>query len=362
MWKLIRRVAATLLIISSLLITAIVGAAVQMFDGQGKYIMSDFENHDIAKQRAIQRAEKDAQKKAGVYLTQFSKSVNSELTTDEISAVTNNIIKVSDVNVKPVPFEANGEAGLMYEVTLKATIDTDGIYDFINSKTEEKITLVQRNTRLQNAIQTNDAQIELLKEKYRKAKTPTEKAALVEESKQVDREFLAIQKVEEAKYLSLDTQGKQIELCNEAIELDPNYAEAYRFRGLAYSRLQNYEAAFKDLSKAIELAPDDVLTYKARVFICRVHLDKFDLAIQDLTKMIELVPNEAEFYFERAEINTFLKNYAAALPDYTKYIQLKPNEALGYGRRSMVYMALGDRAKAQADAAKFKEIYANRGY
>lgn len=97
--------------------------------------MSDSENQEIAKQRAQQRTERNAQQKAGgVYLRTFSHSVNATLTDDEISAVTNNIIKVSDVKIKPVPFEANDVAGVMYEVTLKTEIDPDGIFDFIQHR------------------------------------------------------------------------------------------------------------------------------------------------------------------------------------------------------------------------------------
>ena len=128
-WEKIFRQGLTAFLTAILLLNAaIVGSTVEIFDGIGQYIMSDFENHDIAKQRAQQRAERDAQKKAGVALKTFSRSINSELTDDEILAVTNNIIKVSDVEIVPVPFEAEGEAGLMYRATLKATIDTDGIY------------------------------------------------------------------------------------------------------------------------------------------------------------------------------------------------------------------------------------------
>ena len=91
--KLFRLAFMTFLVAIFVLSATIVGAAVEIFNGEGKYIMSDFENHDIAKQRAQQRAEKDAQKKAGVALKTFSRSINSELTDNEVSAVTNNIIK-----------------------------------------------------------------------------------------------------------------------------------------------------------------------------------------------------------------------------------------------------------------------------
>ena len=68
MGRIIRRGLAALLIVASLLTVVIVGAAVKPFDGVGRYVMSDFENPDIAKQRARQRAEKAAKQQAGIYL------------------------------------------------------------------------------------------------------------------------------------------------------------------------------------------------------------------------------------------------------------------------------------------------------
>ena len=150
LWKKIFKLTAITLLASIVLLgTVIVGAAIQIFDGTGQYIMSDDGNHEFGKKRAQQRAERDAQKKAGVYLTTFSRSVNAILTDDEISAVTNNIIKVFDVKIVPVPFEAQGEAGLMYKATLKATIDTDGIFSWINRNDNEKITIIKQNNNLQ---------------------------------------------------------------------------------------------------------------------------------------------------------------------------------------------------------------------
>ena len=69
--KIFRRTLTAIFIIAGLLTAAIVGAAVQIFEGSGQYIMSDFENPDIAKQRAQQRAEQNAQKQAGVALKPF---------------------------------------------------------------------------------------------------------------------------------------------------------------------------------------------------------------------------------------------------------------------------------------------------
>jgi len=165
----LRRTAATLLIVASLLTAVIVGAAVKIFDGQGRYVMSDFETEAIAKQRAIQRAKEDAQDKAGVYLTSFSRSVDARLTDDEISAVTNNIISVSDVKVDSKIADADGEQVIIWTATLKASIDPDGIFNFLKCDDKDKVTIVQQNDSLREAVKKNNEQVADLKEQYSRA-------------------------------------------------------------------------------------------------------------------------------------------------------------------------------------------------
>ena len=43
---------------------------------------------------------------------------------------------------------------------------------------------------------------------------------------------------------------------SEAIELDPDFAQAYRNRGFSYYRLRKGEEAIKDYERFIELEPD----------------------------------------------------------------------------------------------------------
>ena len=163
MKKFFRRTLTALLVFVISIFAVIVGAAVQTFSGTGKYIMSEFENAEIAQQRAIQKAKEDAQDKAGIYLTSSSKSINAHLVADEISAVTNNIIEIYDVDIQSEPFEVKGEPGIIYTVTLKAKIDTDGISDWLKRDEKDKVTIVQQNMQLQDAIQKNDKQVEDLK-------------------------------------------------------------------------------------------------------------------------------------------------------------------------------------------------------
>ncbi|MBR1397351.1 MAG: hypothetical protein IJ563_07450, partial [Selenomonadaceae bacterium] len=108
-------------------LVSVADADIKTYTGTGKYIMSDFENQNIAQQRAIERALKDAQRQSGEYLQTYSRSINGNSTDDEIFAITNNIVEVLETNCVPQPFEQDGEAGLMYTATVRVNIDTDGV-------------------------------------------------------------------------------------------------------------------------------------------------------------------------------------------------------------------------------------------
>ena len=56
---------------------------------------------------------------------------------------------------------------------------------------------------------------------------------------------------------------------NRAIELKPDYAEAYNNRGNAYSDKGDFDHAIADFSKAIELKPDFPIAYNNRSVVCR---------------------------------------------------------------------------------------------
>lgn len=336
-----------------LLTATFVYAAIQVFDGTGQYIMSDFENHDIAKQRAQQRAERDAQKRAGVAIKTFSRTIDSELADDEVSAVMNDIISVFDVKIVPVPFEADGEAGLMYRATLKASIDTDGIYAWLKRDDTDKVNIIRQNAQLQDAIDKNDEQVDALKEQYSRATSQAERDQIRQQMNQVDRDFLANRKVDEGNKLAYakDYNGA-IRLYNEALQLKPNFVMAYNNRGTAYNNLNQYERAIADLDAAIKLDPNYSWAYNNRGF-AYAHLNQNERAIADYSTAIKLNPNLAEAYNNRGFAYFSQQQYERAVQDYTKAIELNPNNATTYINRSAAYFLLEqyERALADLDAA-----------
>jgi len=77
-------------------------------------------------------------------------------------------------------------------------------------------------------------------------------------SKKVDKNALARLYFEAA---VSENSEIAIKIYDKAIELNPNFAEAYYNRGNAYSDLKQYERAIEDYNKAIELNPEDKGTY-----------------------------------------------------------------------------------------------------
>ena len=61
---------------------------------------------------------------------------------------------------------------------------------------------------------------------------------------------------EASKSISLRKFNQAIEFLNKAIELNPNYIQAYFNRGETYSKIKDYDKAINDYTKVLKLNPD----------------------------------------------------------------------------------------------------------
>jgi tetratricopeptide (TPR) repeat protein len=78
-----------------------------------------------------------------------------------------------------------------------------------------------------------------------------------------------------------------IENFTKAIELNPNFYEAFCERGIAKDYLKDYSGAIEDFSKAIELNPAYTFAYANRG-LSKYHSNDIDGACLDWDKAIEL--------------------------------------------------------------------------
>lgn len=183
-----------------------------------------------------------------------------------------------------------------------------------------------------------------------------------------------------------------IELYDEALRLNPNFAAAYSARGAVYLRKFNWERAIADYTEAIRLDPKDVLSLENRgvafkyrglalnnkgdseraiadyteaiklspnnvdLLLRRGELyeasSKRDLAIADYDEAIKLAPNDSRALSMRALAYYFKHDYDRALADCDEAIRLTPNDATAYNNRGAVYQAKGDRDRAVTDYQK----------
>lgn len=123
-------------------------------------------------------------------------------------------------------------------------------------------------------------------------------------------------------YEALHSSGykKAIACFDKAIHLSPQFAMAYKYRGLAYENLEMYKEALSDLSRWTELEP-----FNAEAYHCKANVNaEIDEAasIKDFDKAIELNPEFIQAYNNRGRTYLSMKKRHLSNPDFEKSIQL----------------------------------------
>ena len=154
---------------------------------------------------------------------------------------------------------------------------------------------------------------------------------------------------------------------NKAIEIKPDYIEAYFNRGLVYVDLADFQQAIKDFTRAIEIKPDFAEAYLSRG-TAYYGSGNYQQAIREYNKALELKPDFAGAYFNRGLAYGALRDFQQAIKEYNKAIELKSDYMGAYFNRGMAYGALRDFQQAIKDFTKaieikpdFAEAYTMRG-
>jgi choline-sulfatase len=108
------------------------------------------------------------------------------------------------------------------------------------------------------------------------------------------------------------------EALDKVIAIQPNFALAYRDRGLLSVREQTYASGAEDLSRAVEMGLHDVLTNNS-LGICYSRMNRLDDAVESYRRAIAADPNYAQahlnlgFAYERMnQLDLKKKEYAEA--------------------------------------------------
>jgi tetratricopeptide (TPR) repeat protein len=136
--------------------------------------------------------------------------------------------------------------------------------------------------------------------------------------------------------------------CNQLITIRPNEAMPYYHRGLVYHNSGNNDNAIADFDQAIRLSPNFALAYGNRG---NAYYDKgsIDKAIADYSEAIRIRPNEASAYYNRGVAHMNNDKLDAAIADYTEAVTIDPDYAAAYNNRGTVYGKTRNYDRAIAD-------------
>jgi tetratricopeptide (TPR) repeat protein len=142
----------------------------------------------------------------------------------------------------------------------------------------------------------------------------------------------------------------------EAIRLDPNYAQAFHYRGLAWSEKKEYDKAIKDYDQVIRLIRlDPTFDFALAVF------HKRRLGLEDRSELedsekaheryfaVVLIGELAEAYLKRGLAWNEKKEYDKAIKEYDQAIQIDPRNTAAFNSRGNAWADKEEYDKAIKD-------------
>jgi adenylate cyclase len=168
--------------------------------------------------------------------------------------------------------------------------------------------------------------------------------------------------------LNKERVERAMQLLEEAIALDPEYAHAYSLLCTAHVDLVALgasESPRESLQRAVELGKkaialdDSNSSVHANITFPYMFLREYDKAISEAEKAVSLSPNSAVAYWVLGAVLSFSGRPQEAIPMLQKSLRLSPipvhSEVLGFLARS--YSSLGQYEEAIATYKKMLQIY-----
>ena len=143
---------------------------------------------------------------------------------------------------------------------------------------------------------------------------------------------------------------------SKAIQSQPGWPLAYNSRGKVYADLGRLAEAERDYDEAIKLQPDYAIAYVNRGNV-RAEAGRGDDALADYDQAIALQPDFAEVYCNRADARDGAGRFAEAVQDYARAIALKPGLAEAYGGRATAWYHMKEYGKALADLETCEKLH-----
>jgi tetratricopeptide (TPR) repeat protein len=142
---------------------------------------------------------------------------------------------------------------------------------------------------------------------------------------------------------------------DRAIDLRPDFFQAYFNRAVALEKQERYERAVEDLNTALIYSPDSVAAVRERgkINLKRLYIED---ALDDFTNVIYYDPYNAENYYLRGIAFKTASKFANALQDFSMAVRLNPRYVEALYQRAVMNFKNVDHYAAIADIDEIKKI------
>lgn len=153
---------------------------------------------------------------------------------------------------------------------------------------------------------------------------------------------------------------------NKAIEVDPNYKDAYENRGNLFFLTQKYDLAMQDLHKALQLKSTSSVAHNSLGAVY-FSIGKYDSALVHFNEAIKNDSQLSDAYKNRGNTYSILSRFDEAIIDYNRFLKFEPQDAPPYYWRGLAYQNTGkldeaiiDFDKALQHGFNAADLYLNR--
>jgi len=159
---------------------------------------------------------------------------------------------------------------------------------------------------------------------------------------------------------SPDQYNQELDYYQKAIDIAPNYYEAYTNRAITYNKMLQWNKGISDCNKAIELDPNNASAYNLRAWTYNTGFGDYVKAREDALKAIALDSDYYEAYNQLSVAYILQGQYDKAIEAANAGITINPDYCWCYEDLGWAYMSLQQYDNAKPYILKASEFNETR--
>jgi tetratricopeptide (TPR) repeat protein len=151
-----------------------------------------------------------------------------------------------------------------------------------------------------------------------------------------------------------DFRSAAIQFSN-AVQVDPQFAEAHYQLARAYLNQKEWTPAFLELSRTVELQPDNYAAH-ADMATLLIASSQLNTAEEHTRLLLAKQPNDPQSHIVQAKLLSAQQDFPAAVKEVQKAIELAPQRGESYLNLAVLQMKMGHDAEAEPNFKKAVEL------